>query len=154
MELHLVDDPGGWIGGTQGRQIHLRLGYLLEHPWDIDVLTHELFHVVQDYGQAQYPVWAMEGLADYARHHYGLYNRQAGWSLPTLHPQQHYTDSYRVTARFFVWLQEQHGAGHLESLDRLLRTGDYADGWWLTRFQKTLEQLWSDYQGRPIQSST
>lgn len=145
VQLHLLEDDQSWIGHTQGHAICIRAGYLHSHPWDVDVLTHELFHVVQDYGQVEYPDWAMEGLADYARHRYGLYNARGGWALPDFHPEQHYTDSYRVTARFFVWLERQHGPGHLESLDRLLRQGAYRPQWWQARLNASLDQLWAEY---------
>jgi hypothetical protein len=87
----------------------------------------------------------MEGLADYARFHYGLYNQQGGWSLPELSPTHGYADSYRVTARFLEWLEKHHCATLAEDLDCHLRAGTYSEQFWPSRFGRDLDQLWSDY---------
>lgn len=76
------------------------------HPQDTDVLTHEVMHVVQAYNFGGCPSWLVEGIADYVRNKYGLYNESANWSMPKcFSPDQHYTQGYRVTAGFLTWLE-------------------------------------------------
>lgn len=144
----VIDPDYQGIAETMGTAITLSGQHFAAHPWDCDVMTHELFHVVQNYGDQDYPFWAMEGLADYARHKYGLYNSQGGWSLPELSPTHKHTDAYRVTARFFAWLENLEPSFPVE-LDRSLRDGTYHEKFWMTSFDQPLEQLWSAYRSAP-----
>ena len=148
--LHLHIDPTyNGAGETLGGRITVSASYIVTHPWDSDVMTHELFHVVQAYPSWDCTLWAMEGLADYARYRYGLYNAQGGWSLPEFTPAHSFADSYRVTARFFVWLENHHSTTVLEALDHSLRKRTYRDRFWKERFGRSLEQLWSEYAANP-----
>ena len=130
-------------GETTGSLIRISAAWMRSNPHDIDVMTHEQFHVVQDYGVGAQPGWAIEGLADYARWKYGLSN--AGWALPAFRPEHHWTQGYGVTAAFFRWLEEQRRAGFPEELDRSLRSRGYGAAFWTSRFGSTLEQLWRDF---------
>lgn len=143
-----VDPQFAGAGETVGAHIRIGAAYLSTHPWDCDVMTHEQFHVVQAYGSVDYPVWAMEGLADFARAKYGLYNQQSGWSLGSFATTQHYIDSYRVTARFFTWLQKRRP--FVDQLDARMRSGIYRDSFWHEVCGRTVDQLWADYSASPV----
>lgn len=121
--------------------------WLRDHPEDIALLTHELTHAVQQYPRAkdgfEKPGWLVEGLADYARKVYGP-ERQPGWSLPArLTDRNNYTDSYRVTARFLVWLDEKH-PGAVDALHNALRAGEYTDELWRTTTGEPVAELWAE----------
>ena len=81
-------------------------------------------HVVQAYKQWD-PAWLREGIADYARAKYGVNNGPAKWTMPDYNPKQNYTDAYRVTARFLVWLEKHVKAGVVVALDQSMRQGKY-----------------------------
>ncbi|MGS2740896.1 basic secretory protein-like protein [Sinomicrobium sp. M5D2P17] len=121
--------------------------YMTNNPKDIDVVTHEIMHLVQSYG-GNSPSWVSEGIADYVRHKYGLHNEEANWSLPDYNPEQNYTDSYRVTARFFVWLENRY-EGIIQELDSQLRTAPYDEAFWQNYTGKQLDTLWQDYSQDP-----
>jgi len=148
VHLEITDGYQG-AAEAEGNRITLSASHIRARPWDSDVMTHEMFHIVQAYQDFEGPQWAMEGLADYARFRYGLYNQQGGWFLSDFSPSQRYTDSYRITARFLVWL-ENHIYGRIaEDLDQKLRAGCYSEGFWATVMGRGLDQLWSDYGAKP-----
>jgi hypothetical protein len=124
-----------------GAEIHVSIEWLNKHPEDIGVITHELTHSVQGYRGV--PGWLTEGLADYARQIYGP-KEQKGWSLPKkLTEKQNYTNSYRVTARFLVWLDEKH-PGVIDKIHRRCqdREFDVADFRMLTG--SSIDMLWAE----------
>ncbi|WP_129714962.1 basic secretory protein-like protein [Pedobacter sp. SYP-B3415] len=119
---------------------------------DIDVVTHEVMHVVQNYpGNSGTPGWVVEGLADYARYVYGV--DLAEWKARIDHAptaNENYTDAYGVTARFFVWIERKVKAGFPEALDKACREGAYANGAIFTTLTgKTAAQLWAEYKASP-----
>ncbi|WP_425615467.1 basic secretory protein-like protein [Anatilimnocola sp. NA78] len=116
--------------------------WLKKHPQDIGLFTHELTHLVQAYPSPE-PGWLTEGIADYARHLYGP-EKQVGWSLPRkLRPEQSYRNSYGVTARFLVWLDEKHPGTvdkiHRKMQDKTFKMEDVEE---LTA--KNIETLWRE----------
>ena len=123
-----------------GSEIHVSVEWMHKHPEDIGVIAHELTHSVQGYPRGV-PGWFTEGMADYARLVFGP-KEQPGWSLPRrLTARQSYKDSYRTTARFFVWLDEKH-PGVMDKLHRRAqdREFDVADFRMLTG--STIDALW------------
>lgn len=123
--------------------------WLREHPEDIDVVTHEVTHIVQAYPNGNAPGWLTEGIADYARYTFGVNNQAGNWKLPDYKAGQNYTNSYRIMARFLVWL-EQHGHPKLvNELDAAARTGTYTPAMWQQRAGKTLDELWAAYAADP-----
>lgn len=144
VTLQVVENLGH-PGQTLGAEIRIDAGWIRNNPLDLDVMTHEQFHVVQNYAPGAQPGWAVEGLADYARWRYGLSNQQ--WSLPPLRPEHRWTDSYRVTAAFFRWLEEHRRPAFPEELDLALRQRGYAAQFWGAHFGKSVEKLWAEYSG-------
>ena len=145
----LIDTAYSGVAATGGGQVRFSAAYYHSHPNDIDVVTHEVMHIVQSYPQYK-PVWLVEGIADYARYIFGVDNANEGWSLPDYTPDQHYTDSYRVTARFLVWLENHKHKKIVDQLDKSLRNESYYNkDVWENTTGKTLDQLWKDYAADP-----
>jgi len=96
-----------------------------KHPEDIDVVTHEVMHIVQNYGHSVGPGWLTEGIADYARFKFGVDNAGAKWALPALKPEHHYKNSYRITAGFFNWIEQHVKKGTIKAVDKSLRDHSY-----------------------------
>lgn len=125
-----------------GHSITVSTEWLAKHPDDVGLLTHELTHAVQAYPKGE-PGWITEGIADYARFKYGP-KEQPGWKLPSkLTDKQNYSDSYRTSARFFVWLDEKY-PGAVDKIHRKMQSGKYADGDWKAITDRDLETLWSE----------
>lgn len=123
-----------------GDEISVSLEWLRSHPDDVGLLAHELTHVVQAYPPGS-PGWMTEGLADYARHVYGP-KEQPGWSLPRrLTAKNKYTDSYRVTGRFLLWLDEKH-PGTVDKLHRLLQDRKFDMAAFKELTGEKVETLW------------
>lgn len=123
--------------------------WLKDHPEDIDVVTHEVMHIVQDYRDAGGPGWLTEGIADYVRYSYGVNNLAGKWTLPDYRPAQNYTNAYRVTARFLVWVEKNKNPRIVDSLDAAMRKGAYAPALWVKLTGNTVDELWRQYAASP-----
>lgn len=148
-----IDDLGGKVGvaGTATDQTWFNPKWFQEHPEDIDCATHELMHIVQAYGARQdLPGWLTEGIADYVRYKFGVNNIRANWKLPEFDPNQSYSNGYRTTARFLVWL-EQHKKDKsiVKDLNDAVREGTYSLKTWTKLTGESLDTLWKDYAGNP-----
>jgi hypothetical protein len=120
--------------------ITVSIDWIEKHPEDIGLLTHELTHIIQAYPSPA-PGWITEGIADYARHLYGP-SSQPNWSLPsTLTPAQHYTNSYRVSARFLLWLESTH-PGAVDKIHRRMQTGGFQEEEFAVIAGAPIDQLW------------
>jgi hypothetical protein len=124
-----------------GAKISVSVEWLKKRPDDIGLLTHELTHAVQQYPRGE-PSWLTEGIADYARELYGP--KEAGWSLPRrLTAKNSYKDSYRVTARFLVWLDQKH-PGAVDRLHRKMQNREFTVDDFKAVTGKTVDELWTE----------
>lgn len=133
---------------TRGTEIHCLQSYLEENEENIDVLVHELFHVVQNgYPNSSsnelVPVLT-EGLADYARAKYGDYPNGV-WSLPDYSKEQSYMDSFGVTAAFLVWLSDHFDSSITVKLNAVLHSDQYTDLFWNETTDYSIDELWEMY---------
>jgi hypothetical protein len=133
------------VAATGNAHVRISPKWMHQHPEDIDVITHEVMHIVQNYGQSVGPGWLTEGIADYARNQFGVNNAAAKWTLGDYKPGQTYTNSYRITARFLLWIEKKVKKGTVKQLDKQLREHTYTDASWTTITHKTLDELWKDY---------
>ncbi|MCD9017202.1 basic secretory family protein [Parachryseolinea silvisoli] len=140
-----VDTTYKAVAEAGGGRVRFSPGWFKAHPGDIDVVTHEVMHLVQSYPHRAGPGWLTEGIADYVRYAYGVDNQGAGWSLPAYAASQHYTNAYRVTARFLLWLEKDVKPGLVKTLDNAMRTNAYTDGIWSKQTGKSLDDLWQAY---------
>lgn len=148
--VFLIDPAYDGVAQTEDGTIRFNAAWMLREPTDIDVVTHEVMHIVQGYGYGSGPVWLTEGLADYARYKFGVDNAGADWTMPDYQPGQNYTDSYRITARFFVWLEEKESPGILVKINSLLRSHTYTSNSWKQLTGKTIDELWGSYANNPV----
>ncbi|MFD2286153.1 secretory protein [Pedobacter petrophilus] len=149
--LFVVDTAYKAVAEASGNRILFSAGYLNAHPTDIDVVTHETMHIVQGYGYSAGPVWLTEGIADYVRYQYGVDNVGSKWSLPAYNAKQSYQNSYRITARFFAWLEQNIKPGLVATLDQQLRAHQYTEQSWNSLTGKSIDQLWEEYSKNPGQ---
>ncbi|MBC9932064.1 basic secretory protein-like protein [Chitinophaga qingshengii] len=145
----VVDPSYNGVAATSGGRVVYNPEWFRQHPGDIDVVTHEVMHIVQAYPGDAGPGWLTEGIADYVRYRYGVDNAGAGWSLPDFNPSQRYDNAYRITARFLLWLEKNANDQLVKILDENMRNKTYSAGIWQTLTGKTLDNLWQDYASRP-----
>lgn len=142
-------DPGyDGVAYASGNKITVSAAWLQKNPNDADCVTHELFHVVQGYPTYD-PVWLVEGLADYARGEFGLYNDLSHWGFPSFDAGQHYTNSYTVTARFLAWCVKYVNPDLVVRLDSLFRQNRYTPSVWEEMTGATIDNLWAEYAADP-----
>lgn len=145
----VIDSTYDGVAATSGTRVVFSYKYMMAHPADIDVVTHEVMHIVQAYGNSDGPVWLTEGIADYVRSQFGVNNPGAHWTLPDYKAGQNYTNSYRITARFFTWLEKKVKPGIIKNIDQELRSHTYTNDSWKKLTGKTLDELWNSYTENP-----
>ncbi|WP_316834843.1 basic secretory protein-like protein [Pedobacter nutrimenti] len=145
----VIDTAYDGVAATANARVVYSSKYMAKHPVDIDVVTHEVMHIVQDYGNSGGPGWLTEGIADYARYTFGVDNAGAHWELPAFKPTQHYSNAYRTTARFLVWLEKSVKPGLVKTFDKQLREHTFTDNSWKKETGKTLDELWTAYAAHP-----
>lgn len=143
-----IDTAYKGVAATGGGRIVYNPDWFRKHPGDIDVVTHEVMHVVQNYGRGGGPGWLTEGIADYVRFKYGVDNPGAGWSLTPFKPEQSYKNAYRITARFLNYL-EKSNPGIVVKLDNAMRSHTYKDTIWSDITGKNVDELWAAYAANP-----
>lgn len=144
-----VDTSYHGVAAASNGRVIFNPDWFAKNPNDLDVVTHEVMHIVQNYGRSRVPGWVTEGIADYVRYKYGLYNKEANWTLPELKPEHRYTSSYRVTARFFAWLEERRDPQIVDKLDKAARTDRFYDNIWEELTGRSIDELWDDYRRMP-----
>ena len=146
-----IVDPGyNGVAATGNGTARYSPRWLHDHPEDIDVVTHEVMHIVQAYPRGAGPGWLTEGIADYVRFKYGVNNEAGKWSLPKYDTSHRYTKSYRITARFLLWLETKVRPTIVNELDTAMRSKTYTPEIWQTLTGKNLDQLWDDYAKNPM----
>lgn len=139
-----IDTAYAGVAEAGGGRVRFSHKWLHDHPGDIDVVTHETMHIVQAYPHNAGPGWLTEGIADYVRYRFGVDNKGAGWALPNYKSSQHYTNSYRVTARFLDWIEKQY-PGFVKKMDSAMRNNEYSPQLWKQWTGKDLDALWKTY---------
>ena len=141
----IIDPKFDGVAATDNGIIRVSSKWLKDHPADIDLVTHELMHIVQSYPEDAGPGWITEGIADYVRYQFGVQNDLAKWSLPAFSEKHNYDNAYRVTARFFVWIEQRQSKGFVKKLDKVMRSKTYTDAFWKKMTGKTVDELWKVY---------
>ncbi len=146
-----IIDPGyKGVAATGGGVVRVNPTWMRDHPEDIDVVTHEVMHLVQSYGRGGGPGWLTEGIADYVRYKFGVNNIAGKWVMPDYKAGQSYTNAYRITARFLVWIEQQGHKKIVDKLDAASRSHTYTPELWKEITGKTVDELWADYAQNPV----
>jgi hypothetical protein len=147
--VFFIDTAYDGVAATDNGRVVFSTRYMTKHPNDIDVVTHEVMHIAQDYGDSDGPGWLTEGIADYVRNEHGVANATANWKLPDFKATQNYDNAYRVTARFLVWVEAKVKKGTVKKLDGIMRNHTYSDNTWKNLTGKTVDELWKAYSENP-----
>lgn len=143
--VYTVDPEYDGIAATADNQIFVNPEWFKKNPWDIDCMTHELIHVAQNYGYAECPFWICEGLADYGRAKFGLYNKETHWAIPKYSENHSYKNGYGVTAAFFIWIEENIDASLPKDLNNTIKSGKLTANYFVEKTGKTVDELWQMY---------
>ncbi len=145
----VIDPEYTAVAATAGSIVRYNPEWFVKNPGDIDVVTHEVMHIVQSYSGGAGPGWLTEGIADYVRYKFGVDNEGAKWALPDYNSKQSYTNSYRVTARFLVWIEKKYDKKLVKKMNAALHSKTYNKGLWEKYTGKNLDELWSVYKSNP-----
>lgn len=145
----IIDPQYTGVAATAGNIVRVNPEWMEKHPEDLDVVTHEVMHIVQSYPHQAGPGWITEGIADFVRNQYGVNNKAGNWSLTKFNKKQNYTNSYRITARFFLWLTKNYDKKLVVKLNAAMHNKKYNQNFWSNVTGKNLEQLWEAYSQNP-----
>jgi hypothetical protein len=145
-----IDPAYKGVAATADDIVRFNPDWFVKHPEDIDVVTHEVMHIVQNYGNNDVPGWLTEGIADYARYEFGINNLPANWLLPDYKAGQSYTNAYRITARFLAWGVKHKNKKLVKKLDEAMRTNTYKPEMWKKLTGKNVDDLWKEYSENPL----
>lgn len=145
----IIDPDYKGVAATAGGIVRVNPEWMHKHPGDVDIVTHEVMHIVQSYPDNAGPGWITEGIADYVRNEFGVNNKGGDWKLPDYNIRQSYKDAYRVTARFFVWVEKNYKKSLVRKLDKTMRINEYTRNFWENETGKTIDQLWEAYAANP-----
>lgn len=145
----IIDPEYKGVAATGGSVVRVNPEWMHKHPEDLDVVTHEVMHIVQSYHGNVGHGWITEGIADYARNEFGVNNAAAGWSLTPFNASQSYTNAYRITARFFVWIVKKYDKDFVRELNVAMRDNTYTDAFWEDKTGKSVDELWAEYAADP-----
>jgi hypothetical protein len=146
--VFFIDTAYKGVAETGNGMARFNPAWLKAHPEDIDVVTHEVMHVVQAY-KGYGPGWLTEGIADYVRYVYGVHNKGGGWTLPDYKPTQSYRNAYRVTARFLLWVEKNKYKKIVDDMNKSMREGTYTPALWQQLTGRTADELWNEYAQNP-----
>jgi hypothetical protein len=148
--VFFVDTAYKGVAATGGGVVRYNPKWFVTHPEDIDVVTHEVMHIVQSYGRGNRGAgWVTEGIADYVRNEHGVNNEKGGWKLTEYKAGQNYDNSYRITARFLLWEVKHKNKDLVLKLDGIMREGKYNPEVWKELTGKSVEDLWAEYAANP-----
>lgn len=154
MKFDPAYDGAAYTGGDMGwAGINFSVNWLKSNPNDIDCATHELFHVVQggymNYNSESFEGAICEGIADYARSVYGLYNNLQGWGLGEYNSSQTILTRYASNARFLTWISYNKNSEATYMLNKTMHDGSYTPDMWVQLTGMTSDQLWNAYASDP-----
>jgi hypothetical protein len=145
-----IDTAYTGVAATGNDVVRYNPKWFISHPEDIDVVTHEVMHIVQNYGRGVRGTgWLTEGIADYVRNEFGVNNEKSGWKLTEYKAGQNYDNSYRITARFLLWNVNHKNRDLVLKLDAAMRDHTYTPELWVQLTGKSVEELWSEYAANP-----
>ncbi|WP_235841590.1 basic secretory family protein [Confluentibacter sediminis] len=145
-----IDTTYDGVAYANSGKITVSSQYLHKRPNDLDLITHEIMHLIQSYPYGAGPSWLTEGIADFVRYKYGVDNVKADWYLTEFSENQHYTNSYRISARFLLWVSQNYDQKLVYKLDKKLRSNSYSNKLWNEYTGFSLDQLWYNYSKNPI----
>lgn len=125
--------------GDKTKTISISADHIRKHPDDIGMVVHELVHCIQCYREYK-PVWLIEGIADYIR--FAHFEPRTPIHLSR---KSNYTDGYKTTAAFLVWIQRKYDKKIVLELNRALRNNEYKDELFEKLTGKSLEKLWREF---------
>ncbi|OPA72898.1 hypothetical protein BVG16_31485 [Paenibacillus selenitireducens] len=122
--------------------------WILNHPWDLGLLTHELTHIVQSYPRYDDETWWItEGIADYVRYVYGPH--QEDWKFTEPKKTDNYNGGYGVTARFLLWIEQNKNNKVVDILNKQMQQNTFNINDFKDITGQSVEDLWAEYMNNP-----
>lgn len=148
--IFVIDPEYTGVAAAASGIIRFNPEWFKKNPGDIDVVTHETMHLVQNYPNHAGPGWITEGIADYVRYDMGVDNAGANWKLPEFNEAHSYENAYRITARFFAWIEKHKQKGIVQKLDAVMRNKQYTEDFWKQNTGSNVDELWAEYAQNPV----
>lgn len=143
----------GYAAATAGNTITFDIDWVRAHPNDLDLLVHELTHIVQA-DRGSMPGWIVEGSATFMGDLGGLRSVDTRSEMSVrFQPGDRYQGGYGGTATFFRWVDALYRQGKprvVEALYLAANTRQYSADLWTELTGKSLDALWDEYSTYPV----
>ena len=140
--VKLVFEKMDGVAYSNGTEIHISADWVKKQPMDFGMVIHELTHIVQRYPNYK-AGWLVEGIADYVRHKHF----ETLIALPKIDfTRAKYTDAYKTTAHFLIFLESKYGEKLVPELNAALLAGKYEDDLFVKLTGKALPDLWLEFK--------
>lgn len=126
--------------------------FINDKPINIDVITHEVTHIIQFYKRS--PHFMQEGLPDFVRHMIKTRSAETTWTIGPFNSQKYLYDGYTPASRFLIWVDNRIEKGIVLDADKTCRAGTYTPKFWWNRTGRSIEQLWDIYTRDPALDGT
>jgi hypothetical protein len=141
-EVTLIFRKMDGVAFSTGTSIVISADWIKHQPGDFGMVAHELVHIIQSYPRRTGPGWVTEGIADYIRNAH--YEPEAPMRRVNV-DQAKYTDSYQVTAGFFIWIEKTYDKEFAKKLNIAMRERTYSNDLFEQSTGKNIDDLWKDY---------
>ncbi|HEY3282553.1 MAG TPA: basic secretory protein-like protein [Armatimonadota bacterium] len=139
--IKLIFRPMNGVAYTDGTGINISQKWVTDHPDDMGMVVHEMFHVIQSYPSYN-PVWLVEGITDYVR--FFIYEPKA--KLGFINPDKaKYTDSYRTTGAFLNWITKNYDKKFVTKVNTELRHDTFSMDQFKQLTGKSVDELWDGF---------
>ncbi len=145
-----VDTAYTGVAEAGGGRVRFSSRWFHKNPKDIDVVTHEVMHIVQAYPDDAGPWWVTEGVADYVRYAYGVANAAGGWALPRIRTDKRMRMAIGLRRAFLAWIEANAKKGFVKALDKSMRLKTYTADIWKQQTGKSIDELWKAYSASPV----
>lgn len=148
-ELLVTIDPAynGAAYASEGG-IVISADFINDKAINIDVITHEATHIIQNYKKA--PHFMQEGLPDFVRHMIKTRSAETTWTIGAYSPQHRLHNGYTPASRFLIWVDNRIEKGIVLDADKACRAGTYTPKFWWDRTGRSIELLWDLYAKDPV----
>lgn len=143
ITMTLKNDYQG-VAATSRYDIVGSVKFFRAHKDDVGAMVHETIHCVQRWKARGFPVWLVEGVADYVR----FFKFEPG-KLGRIDPKTaRYNASYRTSASFLAFIVEKYDREAILKLSALLRNPQetYSDAVFERMSGKTMPELEAEWR--------
>ncbi len=150
IDSNLIVDGASAVEIGNGRIAFRENNFSRLNGYAVDLIVHELTHIVQEYQNTKTFSWLTEGIADYIAAEYSEHKRSL---IPKQYNGGSLYSGYLTTAGFLIWLEEDKDYTDIVmKLHRCMQEGKIQNETFEILTGQSLSDLWKEYSGETLPS--